>query len=670
MAMPDVQKENQITILVVDDTPISLRLLVDLLTDRGYTVRPALSGEAALLEAQTVLPDLILLDIMMPDLDGYEVCQQLKSAETTRDIPVIFVSALDQTFDKVKGFEVGGIDYITKPFQVEEVLARVETHLSLRRLQKQVETQNAQLMQEIAFREEAQEILRESEARYRLISETVSSIAYVYHVDEDGQLTRAWATDAAAKRVTGYSYAEVDALGGWLNLIHPDDLAAVHRHNDLLRRGDTSTVEYRLITKDGEICWIRDFARPLWDEAKQRVTSLYGGCQDITEQKQLEEQLRQSQKMEAIGHLAGGVAHHFNNLLTTIMGYVDLSLTELPADHTVTNDLQIIRRTTQRAATLTRQLLAFTRKQVIQPTLLDLNELVRSTESMLRQLINESIELETELATELAPIKMDASQLEQLLVNFVVNARDAMPDGGRLSLATKSVDIADQTTASVKIPRGHYVQLSVTDTGTGMTKEVQDRIFEPFFTTKEVGQGTGLGLSTCFGIVKQHNGYITVDSQPGQGTTINIYLPALEKPVASSTVEIDQHLPTGQETILLVEDEVNVRELAGRILRQQGYTVWEAGDGQEALSVITEQSLTKLDLLVADVVMPKLGGIELATRLIADDPHLKILLMSGYTDGIIGSKEIRQLNGSFLLKPFTRSKLTQSVRNALDETTK
>ncbi|GIK40997.1 MAG: hypothetical protein BroJett011_48300 [Chloroflexota bacterium] len=383
---------------------------------------------------------------------------------------------------------------------------------------------------------------------------------------------------------------------------------------------------------------------------------------------ELEQQFRQAQKMEAIGRLAGGVAHDFNNLLTAIMGYTAMAADTLPPDHAAHPDLEGIQKTAQRAANLTRQLLAFARRQIIEPRVLNLNDLILNVEKMLRRLISEDIKLTTLLAPDLAPLKADPGQLEQVLLNLVVNARDAMPNGGELIIETANVNLDhDYARRHAEVTPGEYVLLAVSDTGVGMTEEVKARLFEPFFTTKEVGKGSGLGLATCFGIVKQNEGHIRAYSELGVGTTFKIYLPQVEG-VATPLVRPEpiDILAQGTETILLAEDEITVRDLAAQSLRQQGYTVLEAADGLEALELAQSQPQNEIHLLLTDMIMPRLGGANLAEQLRAARPQLKVLFMSGYTDSTIIRYGLPQTGSAFLQKPFSPRRLVQKVREVLD----
>jgi PAS domain S-box-containing protein len=398
-------------------------------------------------------------------------------------------------------------------------------------------------------------------------------------------------------------------------------------------------------------------------------------CEDITEIRRageekavLQEQLRHSQKMEAIGRLAGGVAHDFNNLLTVIKGYSQLSLMDLEEDDPLRGNIDEIQNAADRATSLTRQLLAFSRRQVMEMKVLDVNTLLRDLEKMLRRIIGEDVEIVIQLAEDLGRVRADVGQVEQVIMNLAVNARDAMPFGGKLTIETANVELDESYACNhVDVKPGHYVMFSVNDTGVGMTPEVRERIFEPFFTTKKKGGGTGLGLSTAYGIVKQSNGHIGVYSVQGKGTTFKIYLPRVNEPLEEIRKEVlKEELPRGKETILIVEDEEEVRKLAATILERQGYRILETFNGDEAL-VACERRRSPIHLMLADIVMPGMSGSELAKHLKPLYPEIKILYMSGYTDDAIVRHGVLKKGVNYIQKPFTMEALARKVREVLDE---
>jgi len=395
--------------------------------------------------------------------------------------------------------------------------------------------------------------------------------------------------------------------------------------------------------------------------------TMLGVATEITERKLLEEQLLQSQKMEAIGQLAGGVAHDFNNILTAIVGYTDLLSAEVSGNDRQLEDLEEIRKAARRAAALTRQLLAFSRKQVLELRNIDLNDVVLNLDKMLRSLISENIELKTDLADDLAAARADPNQIEQVIMNLAINARDAMPDGGTVTIETGNATLDDAYAAQhVSVIPGEYVMLAVSDTGCGMDERTKSRIFEPFFTTKPAGRGTGLGLSTVYGIVKQTGGNIWLYSEPGKGTTFKIYLPA----IAALPEDIGKIAPAeaarrGAETVLVVEDDEQLRRLTHRALDAQGYTVLVADRGATALD-ISRRHKGDIDLLLTDVIMPDTNGRKLAETIRAARPGLRVLYMSGYPDGAIASHGMLEPGVAYLAKPFPTEAITRKVREVLE----
>jgi len=418
--------------------------------------------------------------------------------------------------------------------------------------------------------------------------------------------------------------------------------------------------------KDGSDIQVSLSAAPLYDAA-QRIRGGIAVFADITERRKLEEQVRQSQKLEAVGRLAGGVAHDFNNLLTVIGGCIELTLLRLPPDNTVRKNIEEAGKATRRAAVLTNQLLAFSRKQVLEPKILDLNEIVRGMEKMLARLIGEDVILALSCGERLGRVKADRGQIEQVIMNLAVNARDAMPRGGRLTIETRDAELdAEYAARHAGVRAGPYVMLAVSDTGVGMSPEIQGRIFEPFFTTKEPGKGTGLGLSTVYGIVKQSAGYIYVYSEPGRGTTFKVYLQPTEGPVEVMAEPPSQTAPAGRETILLVEDDALVRDVVQRMLSGFGYTVLEAAGGDEALA-ICEKYTGSIDLLMTDVVMPKANGRQVAEHAARLRPRLRVLYMSGYTDEAIVKLGMLEPGLFFLHKPFSRDVVGRKVREVIEQ---
>jgi PAS domain S-box-containing protein len=502
--------------------------------------------------------------------------------------------------------------------------------------------------------------LIEREEVFRLITENAADMIAV--VDENG---RRIYNSPSYERILGYSPQELRNTEA-SEQMHPDDLsqvaeAAAHARSTGVGR----QIEYRMRDRDGHWHVLESTASAIID-----TTGDFRGLvivnRDITDRKRLGEQFRQAQKMEAIGRLAGGIAHDFNNLLGIIIGYAEILQESTREGHSDRECVDEILRSGQRAASLTRQLLAFSRQQVLEPKIIDLNVVVADMEKLLRRLIGEDIELNTSPERELHRIKADQGQLEQVLLNLAVNARDAMPNGGRLTIKTRNVTMgaSEVQRYSYPVKPGDYVQLSVSDTGTGMDSATQARIFEPFFTTKEKGKGTGLGLSTVYGVVKQSDGYIETDSGLGKGTTFTIHLPVVAETAASELPPaVVTSTSRGNETVLLVEDQDALRFLTQSMLKRLGYRVFEASEGAEALAVSASQKCP-IDLLLTDIVMPGMNGCDLARRLVHERPDIKVIYMSGYSGQGIGQVVIPS-GSHFLAKPFSREDLMRKIVEAL-----
>ena len=514
------------------------------------------------------------------------------------------------------------------------------------------------VLRDITARKRMEAGLRESEERYRLLFER--NLAGVYRSTVDGRLLEC---NRAFARMLGYATAaEAMAHPDWW--LHERPTAHGEFWERLRKEGSIVNHEGQARRKDGSPIWVIQNVELLTDEDGEEM--LLGTVFDVTERKRLEEQLLQSQKMEAVGRLAGGIAHDFNNLLTAIAGYSDLLLAELPANDPRRESAVEIREAGRRAAGLTQQLLAFSRRQVLEPRVLDLNAVIAGMEKMLRRVIGEDIELTTALDPGLWRTLADPGQIEQAIVNLAVNARDAMPRGGRLTLETANATLDEKfASAYATVQPGPHVMLAVSDNGVGMDATLQARLFEPFFTTKERGKGTGLGLSTTYGIVKQSGGSIWVYSEPGHGTTFKIYLPRCEEPLSEHEAPPLPLTPrAGSETVLLVEDEAEVRRLVERLLQMQGYAVISASSPVEAISAA--RTVDKVDLLLTDVIMPGMNGREMARLLSAERPRLRVLYMSGYTDAAIAQQGILPPGTAFLSKPFTPDALARKIREVLD----
>ena len=634
-----------VRILFAEDSPEDVELLLDVLRKGGFEperlvadsaegMRQALAGSRW---------DLVIADPSMPRFDALSALTVLE--ESGQDVPVIVISDHFGEDLAVACMRAGAHDYVTKD--------------DLARLVPAVERE----LREAGRRRERREALlalRAAEERYRLLVENAADVVAV--TDRGGRVTFA---SPSVGRVLGFSPEEIVGRT-FLEFVHPEDETLVSTALDeVLSRGSTPLITgLRVRHREGGWRILEGSAARLTEP--DGTTSVVTSGRDITERVQLEAQLNQSQKMEAVGRLAGGVAHDFNNLLTVILGYSNLLLEQLADNRLLYQEVEEVKRAADRAASLTQKLLAFSRKQVLSLRPVDLDAVVEGMADMLRRLIGEDIELEMRLEPGLGRTKVDPGQIEQVIMNLAVNARDAMPEGGTLSLSTANLELDPVEARMRAVQPGPYVMLDVTDTGVGMDEVTQARLFEPFFTTKEPGKGTGLGLSTVYGIVKQSGGSIYVYSEPGHGTSFKVYLPrgdgsgeSASGPAAGSGAS------RGDEMIVLVEDEPMVRSLVSEVLRGNGYQVLEFSNGREALARLKHHA-GRIHGLVTDVVMPGMSGIELVRQLAPSRPDLRVLFLSGYTDELVTRQGMLQPGRGFLQKPFTPDTLLRKVREILD----
>ncbi len=503
---------------------------------------------------------------------------------------------------------------------------------------------------------------------HRALLEKAQEIAHIgsWVADLDGSGRLEWS--AETHRIFGVAAGGFEgSADAFFAFVHADDREAVRAASRAaIEGGPLYDVEHRVVRPDGTVRWVHEQADIIRD-VQGRPLRMVGTVQDVTDRRLLEDQLRQSQKMEAIGRLAGGIAHDLNNALTAIAGYAELALGEVEPDHPARADVEEIRKAAERAGSVTRQLLTFSRKQLLEPRIFDLNDAITAIGRLLTRLLGPEVRVETRLADAQLPVLGDPGQVEQAVINLAVNARDAMPSGGQLLLAT-SMETVDEQAARmlVTMPAGEYVVLRVSDTGHGMSRETQTHIFEPFFTTKEVGKGTGLGLSMVYGTLKQSGGFVFVDSEIGRGTTFRLYFPPapVMPPRAARPATREDEERRGRETLMVVEDEVAVRNLVASALRHDGYHLLVANSAEAAIAMADTHE-GPIDLLLTDAVMPGKSGIELAGLMVARRPGLPVIVMSGYTEDTLPISGLDQ-PVALLQKPFTPRELRRRIRDVLD----
>ncbi|MBU2573528.1 MAG: response regulator [Elusimicrobia bacterium] len=623
-------------------------------------------------------PDIILLDISMPGMDGYEVCRRLKEDARLRNIPVVFLTALkpdEEIYEKA--FEAGAEAFIVKPLELWELTVQIRTMAKIKAANilrqtehDQLEVMTAQrtheIAEELAAREKALELLHKSEALFK----TVFAVAPMGICLIDSKTGKFLSVNPMFSKIVGRTAEEL-AAASWKSITHPDDIKTQSDNLASLNAGSEGLfqLEKRYIKPGGAVVWVSLTAAPL-PAYSGSGTRYLGIVEDISagkaaeqERVKLEEQFRQSQKMETAGSLAGGIAHDFNNILSVILSYCEFLLKSPRLDDPCRADAEEIKKAGLRAAALTRQLLIFSRKQVVQPKVLDVNQTILGMKTMLRRLIGEDIKLSAVTTESPALIKADPGYMEQVLLNLCVNARDAMPKGGKLILAASLARVSEaHIHLNGTIEPGDYVILSVGDTGGGMSAETQAHIFEPFFTTKPRDKGTGLGLSTVHGIIKQSGGSIVVYSEVGHGTVFKIYFPQAAGAVETAEPPaVVKTMYAGGGTILVVDDDSSIRTPIRRALAQDGFNVLEASSAEGALA-LCKRHKSPIHLILTDMVLPKMNGSELAAQLALMCPEIKVLFMSGYTDHAVLAQGMLDPDKNFIQKPFTLDALIQKAR--------
>lgn len=678
-------------VLVVDDREDNLYLLSALLQGNGYCVDTARNGEDALVKARQSPPDLIISDLLMPVMDGYTLLRHRRADEQLWRIPfVVYTATYIDPKDEQLAFDLGANAFIIKPTEpetfmerirevlakhetkalsppenptgIEEVLVKQYSEVLIRKLEakmEQLEEANRALQEDVAARTEAEESLR------KLSAAVEQSPVAVVITDKEGRIEY---VNPQFIRMTGYPLEELQGRNPRLLKSGETPQKMYQDLWNTITAGGQWRGEFHNKKKDGALYWDQSAISPIRDTSGA-ITHFLAVKEDVTAQKNLEAQFLQAQKMEAIGRLAGGIAHDFNNMLSVILGYTEAALSELKPMDPLHKDLEEVHSAARRSADLTRQLLTFSRRQTVAPIVMDLNAQLNGMQGLLRRLIGEDVNIQFMMEPNLWPVKMDPSQVDQILANLAVNARDAMPGGGRLTIETGNVALDEAYCQErADFPPGDYVVLAVSDTGCGMDSATLAHVFEPFFTTKGEGKGTGLGLATVYGVVKQNQGSINIYSEPNHGTTFRVYLPRYTGKETSATATVQKlNVSCGHETILLVEDDGMLRSLAKRLLERLGYAVIEAAGPGDAIAQC-ERHPGEIHLLLTDMIMPVMNGKELTERIRALRPGIKVLYMSGYTADIIGHDGILETGTNFIEKPFTSSKIGMLVRRILDST--
>ncbi len=653
-------------ILIVDDELVSREKLRKIMDSFGQCIVVENGSDALRVATSQNPPDLILLDIMMPEMDGYEVCKRLKANKSTSNIPVIFISSRSEEDDEAQGFGLGAVDYIAKPFSPSIVKARVRTHLELKkhrnRLEElvnertiELEKATKEMQAEIVERKQAEKAMRVSEERYRLLVENANDAIFIA---QDEVIKFA---NPKTEELTGYSAEEL-AKTPFANFVHPEDRdMVVERYKRTLEGEELPGVySFRIINSGNEEFEGELNAALITWEGRPAILNF---LRDITPQKKLEAQLQQAQKMESLGSLAGGIAHDFNNLLMGIQGRTSLMLMYKDSSHPDFGHLSGIEDYITNAANLTKQLLGFARagKYEVKPTAI--NDLIKKSSTLFGRTKKE-ITIRSKYKEDLWTLEVDRGQIEQVLLNLFVNAWHAMPGGGDLFIETENVTVDESFIRPFEVQPGKYVKISIADTGVGMDEATRQRIFDPFFTTRKMGRGTGLGLASVYGIIKNHGGFIDVYSEKGHGTTFNIYLPASEKvPMKEKALAGD--IIKGFEAVLLVDDEDMIIDVGKELLRELSYEVLLARSGQEAIKIY-EENKEKIDMVILDMIMPDMSGGDTYDRLKEINPDIKVLLSSGYSIDGQATEILNRGCDGFIQKPFNIKQLSQKLREILD----
>jgi PAS domain S-box-containing protein len=664
-------------VLIVDDDSESLGLLASILAEAGYRVRPADSGKLALTSVEVEPPDLILLDIRMPGMDGFDVCRQLKACNKCREIPVMFISASTDTEERVGGLALGAVDFVSKPFQRDELLARVRTHLELARLRAHLERQVAertaellatveQLQLEIAERARAERSLRESEVRFRNMADTAPVMICASGPDMLATFfNRGWLTFRGRTM-------EQELGKGWMEGLHPDDLVrCVAELSSSFEARRDCHIEYRLRRADGEYRSVVCSGIPRFEPGGV-FTGYIGSCFDITDLKRTQEELLARQKLESLGVLAGGIAHDFNNLLSSILANSELLLADLAGRSPGHEEAEKIRSVAIRAAEIVRELMAFAGQERTEFEPVDVSGLVAEMLRLLQVSISKRATLKVDLPERLPAVRANAAQVRQVVMNLITNASEALGEkDGVISVTLSQVQLPPSSLAggAPALPQHEYLRLEVSDTGCGMTKEIQARIFDPFFTTKFAGRG--MGLAAVQGIIRAHGGAIEVVSSPRQGSRFEVLLPCAGGPVADAPPAVTP-AGTGKAertvgTVLMVEDEETLRLAVSKMLRKKGFSVIEAADGSAAVDLF-QANASNIDVVLLDMTLPRMTGREVVDALQRIRPDVKVVLTTAYSENTAWLALGGQQAHAFIRKPYRLAELERLLEGVLAAT--
>jgi len=639
------------SILIVDDEKANLDLLNKILSEKEYEIRLAINPAFALHSAFYKPPDLVLLDIKMPEFDGFTFCEKLKEHPLTASIPIIIISAINDTRSKIKAFEAGGVDYITKPFNESEVLARVQTQLELYLMRTQLE----RLVQD---RTEALQISKE---RFDEMANNIQDVFWLYDLETQSVIY----ANSAYEKIWGRSVkALIERYDEWRDSIHPDDREyAEISFQRLIETGGGNSREYRIIRPDGEVRWIADNGFLVKNENGE-IVRITGVAKDITDKKKLEAQLLQVQKMESIGTLAGGIAHDFNNMLGIIMGNISLALSMLNENETLYEILSNVLKGANKAKNLTHQLLTFARGGAPIKKVMDINKVIKDSATFSTR--GTAATCCFEFASDLWLVEIDEGQINQVIGNLIINAYQAMPNGGTIKLQTENIFIESNT--ALPLPPGQYIKFTVEDEGCGISQKYIQKIFDPYFTTKQ--KGSGLGLATTYSIIKKHGGDITVDSKIEKGTVFHIFLPAASPESTVEIIDAEGHVYVGKGKVLIMDDQVQILEILKKMLNRMGYEVASAADGIQTIEMYRNalEANHPFDLVILDLTVPGgMGGAKTVIELLKMDPKVKAVVSSGYSgDPIMGNYKDYGFCG-VIPKPYTTSQLSVVLKKIFSE---